>query len=190
MNLTSSIKRAPKWAWYTAGGLGVAAAGVKVWKNRGGKGDEPIENVPGQEVGENSPGGYSGGYVGGGGAPGVIVPPVIIPQQNNDNGGLAGLTELYMDGVGSVFSAWENLLGPVMGSQQQLLMGSFDTIQQLALAGGAPQSVGIPVVSQPPIPQQIPVTIMPSPGVPVAILSPTTVWGGVYATHPDTPDHT
>lgn len=156
--LTNSIKRAPKWTWYTATGLGLGAVAIKFYQNRGGKQDQPITNEIGSEVGSLQ------GTTSGGTPPGVIVPPVILGGSGSDpNLGVGPLQDLFMSGAQSIFGAWEAMVGPLQTTQSSLLMSSTDTISQIALAGAAPQSVGTPVVSAPPIPQPAPITIAPRP---------------------------
>lgn len=156
--LTTGIKRAPKWTWYTAAGLGLGAVAIKFYQNRGGKEDQPITNEVGSEIGSLQ------GTTSGGTPPGVIVPPVIIGGSNPDpNVGVGPLQDLFVNAAQGVFGAWEAMVGPLQTTQSSLLMSSTDTISQIALAGAAPQSVGTPVVSAPPIPQPAPIAIVPRP---------------------------
>lgn len=167
MKLTDSLKHAPKWTWYTAAGLSLGAIGVRLYKNRGGIQNQPITNQAGAEIGSVQ------GTTGGGTPPGVIVPPVIIGGTNPDpNVGVGPLQDLFVNAASNVFHAWEAMVGPLQTSQSSLLMGTVDTISQLALAGGAPQSVGIPVVSAAPIPQPAPVAIAPTPAPAAAAAGP------------------
>lgn len=157
MNIAATVKKAPRWAWYTAGGLGLGAAAIKLYQHRGGGTATDTTNTPAADIGTTV--GTTGGT-----PPGVIVPPVILGGNAADpNVGVGPLQDLYVGAAGSLFSAWENLLGPVMGTQNQLLLGNADTISQIAMAGGPPQSAPTPVISFLPIPQHIPVALTPKP---------------------------
>jgi hypothetical protein len=162
MNIAATVKRAPKWAWYTAGGLGLGAAAIKLYHNRGDQTSQDVTNTAADTIGPDG-----AQTVGGGTTSGVIVPPVILGGSTADpNAGAGVLQDLYVGAAGDLFSAWENLLGPVMSTQNSLLLGNADTISQIAMAGGAPQSQPTPVVSAPPLPQHVPVALAPKPGKP------------------------
>jgi hypothetical protein len=160
MSLTDSIKRAPKWTWYTAAGLGLGGIAIRLYQNRGGRLDQPITNEVGSEVGDPS------SLNTGGAPPGIIVPPVILGGSPDPNIGVGPLQELFVGGTQSLLASWESLVAPLVGTQSSLLMSNADTISQLAMAGGAPQSVGIPVVSATPVPQPAPIALTPRPALP------------------------
>jgi hypothetical protein len=160
MGLTDSLKRAPKWTWYTAAGLGLGGIAIRLYQNRGGRLDQPITNEVGEEIGG------IGGMTSGGTPPGIIVPPVILGSQGDPNIGVGPLQELFVGGTQSLLSSWEALVAPLMSTQSALLMGNSETISQLAMAGSAPQSVGVPVVSVAPVPQPAPILLAPRPAPP------------------------
>lgn len=167
MNLTASLKKAPRWAWYTAAGLGLGAAAITLHRNRGGGVEEEgIENVAADDLGYST-------AVGSGTPSGVIVPPVIVGPSTDPNVGVGDLQGLYIGAINDLFTGWEALLGPVMSTQNQLLAGTTETLSQIAQAGSAPVSQPTPVVSAPAIPQQAPVKL---PVKPVAAATYKTVY--------------
>jgi hypothetical protein len=157
MNLAASLKKAPRWAWYTAAGLGLGAAAITLHRNRGGGvAEEGIDNVPADDLGESVP-------VGSGSPSGVIVPPVIVGSSPDPNMGVGDLQGLYIGATQDLFTGWESLLGPLVSTQSQLLLGNTETLNQIAQAGSAPVSQPTPVVSAPAIPQQAPVKLPVKP---------------------------
>jgi hypothetical protein len=85
MPIAKTVKRAPRWAWYIAGGVGLGAIAIRVWKGRDA---EPSDSTSVTSVG--SPAATA--------APSpVITPPVII--QGNDGSGamesLAGMIGVF-----------------------------------------------------------------------------------------------
>lgn len=156
MDVTATLKKAPRWAWYTAGGLGLGAAAVKLYRNRA-SAPTDTTNVPAADVGTTY--GTMGGT-----PPGVIVPPVILGGNTADpNVGVGPLQGMYIGAMGDVLSGWQSLVGPFIDTQTQLLLGSENTIAQIAMAGGPPQSQPAPVVSAVPLPQQTPIALHPKP---------------------------
>lgn len=150
MAVMDALKKAPKWAWFTAAGVGVGAAAIKVYNDRDAPEPEP---VVAEVIGEPT-------YAGGGGTPGVIVPPVIIGGGGNTDASAGTLSELYMGGIGQLFSAWQDV-------------GNMYT-DFIANGGSAPpsaQQVNTPVVSSPSLPQPSP-TPLPLPA-PVPAPAPT-----------------
>jgi hypothetical protein len=72
MALTTTVKRAPRWAWYIAGGVGLGAIGIEVYKRRA---------VDTPAPGDASSGADVIGTPTGSAAPSpVITPPVIVQQ--------------------------------------------------------------------------------------------------------------
>lgn len=155
MALTDTLKRAPRWAWVTAAGVGIGAAGIKLWNNRA-KPDSETTATPTTVYDPTSP--YpvptsTNSPVA------TIVPPVIIGQDNGDpNAGVGALQDLYIGAMGSVLEAYESVWGPVQTAQLGLLSGFASTIQDLAIAGSAPNSGG-----QAPGTSVLPVAIVPFP---------------------------
>ncbi len=146
MELVNTIKRAPRWAWVTAAGIGLGAAGIKLWTNR----NKPDSTAVADEVLDPSlpyPVPTSTGN-----PVATIVPPVIIGQQSGDNGmGLvSSLHDAYISGVGNLIQSYQDVWGPVQTAQMALLGGHAQTIQDLAIAGAAPSSATpMPEVLQP-----------------------------------------
>jgi hypothetical protein len=95
--LTDTLKRAPRWAWWTVGGVAVGGAAIKVWQDRA---------KPEGEDGPADPTATGGAVSVGGGAPGagVIVPPVIIPAQDDGSSNfvplLTAIPQVYSDVYG------------------------------------------------------------------------------------------
>jgi len=148
--LTSSLKRAPKWAWFTAAGVGLGAAAIKVFHDRD-KPAEEIETTAGNVIG--SP--YTG--VAASPLPTTVVPPVIIPSQNDQNAGVPVLQELYVNSMKDVLSSWESLTGPLLTTVTQVAMEARpQALQALAMAGGPPVAQASPVIVVNPTPQPAP----------------------------------
>lgn len=133
--ITDTIRHAPRWAWVTVAGLGIGAAGIKLWKGRAAE-EAPVE---GQVIDDPS-------------APypvptstrnpaAVIVPPVIAPVTNNNDGGsVLDLHQQYIGAVDTLLGQFTGLIGPLQTSQMALIQGQAQAIQDLAMAGSAPNS--------------------------------------------------
>jgi hypothetical protein len=156
----ASLKRAPKWAWWTTGGLAIGAASIKVWKDRAKPPDGPAD--PAETVGDAA--------TVGNGAPGagVIVPPVIIPA--SDDGGLSNVAgimdqlsagwEAVLGSALAVDDTYANVYNPVLG----LIPGLID---QAANGGGPPPPGNIIVnVPAPSAPAPAPHAPTPTPHTP------------------------
>jgi len=180
MNL-SAVKNAPRWAWVTAAGVGIGAAGIKLWHGRAKPASEanatPADGSALDASGNPLPT-TTGNPVA------TIVPPVIIGGGTADpQSGVSDLQNLYVSGVQSVLDAASNIYGPVATIEQALLSNFGDiagsnasTLQALALAGSAPNSnTTLPPELQPapaPAPPS-PVAIIPAPApAPAATASP------------------
>lgn len=164
MALTDALKRAPRWAWITAGGVGIGAAGIKLWNNRA-KPDSEDEATAGMATDAN-------GYPKFGGMAPVppIVTPVVIanPGESNTAFGLQGLHELYIGAVQGVQEQWGQIWGPVQTAQLSLLTSNAEALQALALAGSAPNSQP----AAPPPPQLVPFPVPSAPAPPVPLPLP------------------
>jgi len=151
LSLATTVKRAPKWAWYTVAGVTVGAVGVKLYRNRTTTAAQDATSQADQAA--NDPGNYS---YGAGGVSGVIVPPVIIPPADS-SGDAAGLLGSVLGGVsdltGLVLGSVETLIGPTQEAQQGLVDTSIDTLSTLALMNAGspptPQQNGMPPISTP-----------------------------------------
>lgn len=149
MALTDAIKHAPRWAWVTAAGVGLGAAGIKLWNGRAKDASTPADATT---IGDPSaPYPVANGST----TPaGIIVPPVIVGQQGTDQQfGLQDLHNLYISATQGLIEGYQQLWGPVMSEQMALLDGNAATIQSLALAGSAPNSGATP--GQPALPAAI-----------------------------------
>jgi hypothetical protein len=159
--ITDAIKRAPRWAWITAGGVGLGAAGIKLWNNRAKEDEAAAEAASGDPL-----------------APypqtttnpvATIVPPVIVSPSDNPGGafGLQGLHDTYIGAIGSVMDGWERVWGPVQDAQLALLTGNAQALADLARAGSAPNST--PPV---PPPELVPFPVPAVQQAPVALPAP------------------
>lgn len=145
--ITDTVKRVPRWTWYTIGGVAVGSGALRLWKSRTtADGDTPLA-ADGSSV--ETSGTYDYGAAGVSGSPaGVIVPPVIMPS-GSDSGVSTELTQLYMGGVsdllgqfGSLFAQdqthYQDWVAAYQGGASGLLQQQGQAFQQTfdALAGG------------------------------------------------------
>lgn len=165
MAITDTLKRAPRWAWVTAAGVGIGAAGIKLWNGRDKPADESAQSA--QTVYDPSspypvPQSTASPVA-------TIVPPVIIGSEGGDpNAGVSELQNLYVGALSGVLQAYENVWGPVQTAQLGLLGGFAETIQDLAMAGSAPNA-GNPFAGSNPLPVEIVSMPAPQPVAPTAI---------------------
>jgi hypothetical protein len=170
MQVASTIKKAPKWAWYTAGGVAVGAVALRLYKSRTTSTAATDSGAAASDTG-GAPDPYA---YGAGGATGVIVPPVIIPP-NDSTGDTAGLLGTVLGGVGDltglVMGSVETLIGPTQESQAGLvdIIGSTWGTLATANAGPPPTPVGsspapvvTPVIPPAQAPPQVPQGTGPS----------------------------
>lgn len=165
MNITASLKRAPKWAWYTAAGVGLGGAAIKLWRDRD---NDDAESEPGTVIDSGSPLTMPGSPAG------VIVPPVII--RGNDDDPLAGvpqLQSLYLESMHDVLEGWERMVGPLQDTQSSLLLDFAGGILDIAKAGGPPRDLTPVVTVAPPAAiEPIPVAPAPAPAAPAPAAAP------------------
>lgn len=112
---TKAIRRAPRWAWYTVGGIAAGTIALKVWKDRG-KDEEPSadgNSVPVVDQGSMQSVSPS--------PAGVIVPPVIIGNQGDGGVDPTSILSFFQDGMDTLIHGYENLWGPVMENNQAIL---------------------------------------------------------------------
>lgn len=163
MAITTSLKRAPKWAWWTVGGLAVGGIGIRLWQDRA----KPADETQAGEV-------VGGVPVMGGGAPGVIVPPVIIPPSDDGSSNLVPLMDLFTSAIQSVTGGWQDVLGGALGVDEaygqvynpvlSLIPGLVQNIESLASAGGPPDAGQTPVIVNVPMPAPPSAQPAPAPG--------------------------
>lgn len=166
MNPTDAIKHAPRWAWYTAGGVAVGAGALHFWKNRTtADGTTPLAPSTTDPV-------TMGGdpTMAGVGASSPIYIPSIATSQNDtgdpNSGSAAGLqtTSGIIDSAGGLISSISGIYQPVIDTNSTLTGLASDAIAALANAGSPPA----PVVQNPtPLPATVPVAVTPKP-TPVA----------------------
>lgn len=161
MQVKGTLKRAPKWAWYTVGGVTLGAVAIRVWKGRA---VEPTQTTDATVSGTPTP-------VSNQPSP-VITPPVIIQSgDQGDGGALAGLVGTFTSVFGDSLNNAMGTIGGLAAGDQQLttiaITGSQDIAKAVIAQGGsAPQ----PVVQLPPIQFVTPVVSAPTPRpVPVPV---------------------
>jgi len=126
MSIVDTVKRAPKWAWITVGGVAIGAVAVRVYQGREAAAAEaPVEGA--DEIGTAAP-----GYT----QPGVIVPPVILGQSGDQGSAVAGMS-VWADAVGGVIDVFGGVVSQLVGSQTDIAKGQQDLIG-IALAGPPP----------------------------------------------------
>lgn len=161
----SVIKRAPRWAWVTAAGVGIGAAGIKLYKNRAKPAGETGSATASDGSALDSLGNPLPTTTGNPVA--TIVPPVIIGGQGADtNAGVGELQGLYLGAVQNIIDSYQNVWGPIATASMSILTGNAATIQDLAIAGSAPNS-------QTQLPAEIVPQAAPPPDAPVAIIPAT-----------------
>jgi hypothetical protein len=174
MDIASKVKRAPKWAWYTAGGLAIGVGGVRLWKNRTtADGEQPLPDSSGDSPVVMGP--DPGSVYPGGNSPGVIVPPIIVPASGSEAGAGEGVTA----GVGAVATLVDSIgsvVTPVVSGQADTIFSLItqqgqtinDTITGLlANAGSAPAPV-----LQNPTPVITPTAVAPAPAPKPPVTNP------------------
>lgn len=155
MQVTQTLKHAPKWAWYTVGGVCLGAAALKVWKGRATDSttettDATVSGTPVPVSSQPSP---------------VITPPVIIQSgDNGDGGALAGMIGGFTTTFGDALTNAMNTIGGLAQGDQLLaagaIAGNTDIAKAIiAQAGSAPQ----PVMQLPPVQISTPIAPPPTP---------------------------
>jgi cell division septation protein DedD len=162
MDLTGSIKRAPKWAFITAGGVTIGAVGIHLYRNRAtaASADSTASaSTDPTTIGAPNTSLVSGSPVA------TVTPPVIIGDTGSgDNGSLSDMFATF----GQSFDNLVNNLGTLSAGDQalasQAVSGNTDiATQAIANAGSAPA----PAVQNPtPILVQVPTAGHPAPATP------------------------
>lgn len=184
MSILDSVKRAPRWAWWTVGGVTLGAAALKVYKDRAAP-DPEVEATEGETPGDI----YSGSQqpaTAGGSPPGVIVPPVIVPNDGGSAGDIAGAIGGVLGGAFTdLTGALVGIVGGTQSNIETLITQGGQTnaaiIDALANGGPAPQPVMVnptPVIVQAPPPAAPPVAVAPAPPKPCCLYNgrPLSYW--------------
>jgi hypothetical protein len=149
VQVIDTLKHAPRWAWWTVGGVAVGGAAIKVWQGRA---------KPEGEDGSADPTATGGAVSVGGGAPGagVIVPPVIIPASDDGSSNLVPLMDLFTGGIQSVQQGWESVVGASLSvddAYANVYGPAVNMIPQLidqAANAGSPPPPGNIIINVPP----------------------------------------
>jgi hypothetical protein len=174
MALTSSIKHAPRWAYYAAGGIGLGAVAIQVYKRRATADDTPAP------ADASSGATVIGSPVGGSAAPSPVITPPVIVQQPGDSPDYAGLFSTFGDALNTAIGT----IGGLAAGDQDIARGSIGVIGQLASgdqdlarqaiasAGQAPApaaTLPTPIIVQlPPAAPATPAIIPAAPALPAA----------------------
>jgi hypothetical protein len=146
MTLTNTLHRAPRWAWYVGGGVGLGALAIGVYQRR-------AQDIPAPEDTSNDAQ-VIGGRPGGSAAPSPVITPPVIIQPNSDGPDFTGMFAVF----GDALNAAVGNVGQLAQGDQGLAITSVNTIGQLAggaqeiarqavaNAGQAPASLATPVV--------------------------------------------
>lgn len=173
MSIVDSVKRAPRWAWLTAAGVGLGAGAVKLYRDRDA---EPGELVAGEVQGAPDAIGTAPSPIAG--APGIVVPPVIMGGGGSETP--SGFPD-FLGAIGDVFAGYTGLLQLVVGGNQALLGGAIDNLGSIAQAGGPPgQAVQnpTPVVVTVPVPQAAPAPLPAPAPAPAPAPKPCCLYNG------------
>jgi hypothetical protein len=167
MAATDALKRAPKWAWFTVGGVGLGALVIRVWQDRGAETEESTDvatvGQPSSGVAPSSP------------TP-VITPPVIIGNDGSgDNGALTQMLTMVGGSFDTLAGAVAGLAAgaqantdTALGQTGGIANNAVSTIGNLAtaiLAGGGAAPAPI-MVNPTPVYVNVPAAPAPSPAVP------------------------
>lgn len=159
MNLTATVKRAPKWAWYASGGIAIGVVGIEVWKRRATDTPAPADATNDATV--------VGGATGSAAPSPVITPPVIIPP-SGDSPDYTGIFDVFGNALSTAMGTIGGLAAGDQNIAQTALTGGFDLARDsIAQAGQAPSpasQVG-PIIVQVPTPATTPSTAPPK-GIP------------------------
>lgn len=126
MNITASIKRAPRWAWYTAAGVGVGAAALKLYKGRAS--EDPIQTT----TDGTPPGSMTGSTPVLTASPTSVITPTVVgvPSAGNDGGSLLDMMGLWTGAVQTTIDQLSSIYSPVAGIEASLLERLPDLITQ------------------------------------------------------------
>lgn len=163
-DIAGLVKRAPKWAWVTAAGVGIGGVAVYTVKNRAapptdGTGAE-LDTIgdPPTQLWDSSP------------IPGIVVPPIVTPGGGDSQVGVTDLQNLYIDATGRTLDLLGGGFGSLLGANLDLThsileqnTGLQQSLTQIVTGGGlgvpAPPgavAVGTPAVAPAPAPRPSP----------------------------------
>lgn len=171
MALTTTIKRAPKWAWYIGGGVGLGVVAIEVYKRRAVDPTTAAAASDAQVIGSAS---------GATTAPSPIITPTVTVQPA-DGPDYAGMFGVFGDAlnnavatVGQLAAGDQGITITSISAIGQLASGSQDIARQaVANAGQAPAPA-----AQTPTPIIVQVPSAATPGIVPA-------GNGCPATHPN-----
>jgi hypothetical protein len=145
MALTTSIKRAPRWAWYTAGGIGLGAVAIQVYRRRA------VETLtPGDATNDAQVIGTPGG---GSAAPSPVITPPVIIAPNQDSPDFAGMFAIFGDALNNTIATVGQLATGDQGITTMAVVGGLDLAREsIASAGQAPAPAATPIIVQVPTP--------------------------------------
>lgn len=138
MNLAATLKRAPKWSWYVAGGVGAGIVGIEVWKRRAVDSATAADGTNAADTGTSPNTGQSPNT-----SPSpVITPPVIVSPPQQDLTGLSDIFGVLGDSVGTLVGTVGGLAAGDQGITGTIA-GSLEGISRdlVAQAGPAPAPV-------------------------------------------------
>lgn len=131
MQIAQTVKRAPKWAWYTVGGVAVGGLAIKFWHNRtDSSGGTPLG---GDSAVSPTVMGGSSGFAGTGSPGSVIVPPVILPaNQDTDSGAglFSGVLSGFNDMITGVGDVYQGVYSPILQGQFGLIQTGMENQQR------------------------------------------------------------
>lgn len=175
MAALDALKRAPRWTWYIAGGVGLGAVAIRVYNGRDAD-DADVSAGDGSTVGDSTPGTVYPGTTGSS-PPGVIVPPIIT---GGDGGSASDLGAAFAGLIGGTITDLTGLVGMTIdaqGAATQTWIGAMsdntntwisawqadrgEFLKAIAEAGSRP----LPVAQNP---TPVVVNVAPPPAAPVA----------------------
>lgn len=102
MVLTDSLKRVPRWAWYTSAGVAIGGAAIYAFRNR----DTPAEDEPSSDAAVTGyPDQFGASPMG---VPGIVVPDINIPEGSAGESGWMELHNTYLSGLQTMLDTLTN----------------------------------------------------------------------------------
>lgn len=176
MAITDILKRVPKWAWWTSGGVAGGAVLIYVVRNR----NAPEEEEAAEDAitGEAAYGEHPSPM------PGIVVPPVVTSGgQEAGAVGFAQLHELYIGATGTVLDTISNtferaqaqqsdLLSEYAESQSSVLGNLMERLADAAFGGASPAAPAPVGAVAAPAPRSAPAPALPPPAPPAPAPAP------------------